>query len=29
MHWWLRPIILAIWEAEIKKTVFEASPGKK
>jgi hypothetical protein len=27
-HWWLTPIILATWEAEIKRLWFEASPDK-
>jgi hypothetical protein len=27
--WWLRPIILAMWEAEIRGSGFKASPSKK
>jgi hypothetical protein len=27
-HWWVTPIILATWEAEIGKIGFEASLGK-
>jgi hypothetical protein len=27
-HWWLTPIILAIWEAEIRKTVIRDQPRK-
>jgi hypothetical protein len=26
--WWLILVILAIWETEIRRTGFEASPGK-
>jgi hypothetical protein len=27
--WWLKPIILATWEAEIRKSGFEARSSKK
>jgi hypothetical protein len=26
--WWLKPIILATWEAETERMWFQASPGK-
>jgi hypothetical protein len=26
--WWLTPIILATWEAEIRRISFKASSGK-
>jgi hypothetical protein len=28
MHQWLTAVILATQEAKIRRTVFEASPGK-
>jgi hypothetical protein len=27
-HWWLTPIILAIQEAEIKRTAVQSQPGQ-
>jgi hypothetical protein len=26
--WWLTPVILATWEAEIRRIEFKASQGK-
>jgi hypothetical protein len=26
--WWFAPVILAIWEAEIKRIVVQDRPGK-
>jgi hypothetical protein len=28
-HRWLTPVILAIWEAEIRRIVLQVSKGKK
>jgi hypothetical protein len=28
-HWWLAPVILATWEAEIGRIMIQASLGKK
>jgi hypothetical protein len=28
-HWWLMPIILATWEAEIRRIAIPGQPGMK
>jgi hypothetical protein len=27
--WWLKPVILSTWEAEMGRSQFKASPGNK
>jgi hypothetical protein len=28
-HQWLTPVILAIWEAEIRRIIVQSHPGKE